>query len=89
MEVRQRLTTTLTAIMEKDDHHHVLVVSHGGAIRQFIAQWQADPCEIEKTRVYNGCIATFDYDDHHFHLLDLYNPEITESSLDQTMIDPH
>ena len=40
-QVRERMTRTLTEIMEKEDHRSVLAVSHGGACFNFLRGVQA------------------------------------------------
>lgn len=76
-EVRERVNETLDAIMSKEDHHCVLAVSHGGAMRQFMRYWEANQQIEIKTRLYNCAIAKFEYEDHQFSLVDLYNEDLS------------
>ena len=77
MEVRQRMNTTLDEIMAKDDHQIVLAISHGGAIRQFMRFWEATQQIEVKTMINNCAIAKFEYEDHTFSLVNLYNEDLS------------
>lgn len=78
MEVRERMSRTLTEIMEREDHRVVLAVSHGGACRQFARAWeQYDQVKIT-TRLYNCCILKYAYEDGIFRLVGLHNRDYTD-----------
>lgn len=78
MELRERINRTLTDIMEKDDHHIVLAVSHGAACAQFYRAWEMYAKVIKKERFYNCCILKFEYENGGFTLVELFNRNITE-----------
>lgn len=78
MELRKRINRTLTDIMEKDDHHVVLAVSHGAACAQVYRAWEKYAKVIKKERFYNCCILKFEYENGIFTLVELFNRNITE-----------
>lgn len=69
-EVEMRMVATLTEIMEREDHHNVLVVSHSGACYNFLSHWQDPMQELEKGFT-NGCICKYAYANHKFKLLEV------------------
>lgn len=72
-DVRDRMTRTLTEIMEKEDHHSVLAVSHGGACFNFLKGVQ-DPAEELKKGLTNCCIFIYDYENGKFSLRGVARP---------------
>lgn len=64
---RDRMVSTLTEIMEKEDHSSVLAVSHSGACFNFLRAVQ-DPMEELKKGLGNCCIFVYQYDNHQFSL---------------------
>lgn len=68
--VMERMSTTLTKIMEKEDHESVLAVSHGGACFNFLRSVQ-DPTEQLKQGFGNCCIYIYDFEDGKFSLCDV------------------
>lgn len=76
-EVMERISDTLSQIMDLTDHHTVLVVSHGGAIRNFEHKWHRADRDLIKTRLHNCAVLVFDYDpqEKSFALCDLFNPD--------------
>ncbi len=80
-EVRQRVSDTLTQIMEQDDHQVVLAVSHGAACAQFYRAWEAYAKVLKTERFYNCCILKFEYENHVFRLVEIHNHDF--SSLDK------
>ena len=78
MELRERMNKTLTEIMNKEDHHVVLAVSHGAACAQFYRVWEKYAKVKRKERLYNCCVLKFEYEDGIFTLVELYNQNITE-----------
>lgn len=68
--VRDRMVDTLTTIMEKEDHHQVLAVSHGGACFNFLRAWQ-DPTEELEKGFTNCCIFKYLYENKQFTLLEV------------------
>ncbi len=78
MELRERMNKTLTEIMNKEDHHVVLAVSHGAACAQFYRVWEKYAKVKRKERLYNCCVLKFEYENGIFTLVELYNQNITE-----------
>lgn len=78
MELRERMNKTLTEIMNKEDHHVVLAVSHGAACTQFYRVWEKYAKVKRKERLYNCCVLKFEYENGIFTLVELYNQNITE-----------
>ena len=78
MELRERMSKTLTEIMNKEDHEVVLAVSHGGACAQFYRAWE-EYAKVKKTeRFYNCCILKYEYEDGIFTLVEIINRNVTE-----------
>lgn len=78
MELRERMSKTLTDIMNKEDHEIVLAVSHGAACAQFYRAWE-NHAKVKKTeRFYNCCIQKYEYENGIFTLVEIYNKNITE-----------
>ena len=76
-QVRERMTRTLTEIMEKEDHRSVLAVSHGGACFNFLKGVQ-DPSEELKKGFTNCCIFVYDFEEGKFALREVVRPEPAE-----------
>ena len=72
--VKDRMTKTLTEIMEREDHQSVLAVSHGGACFNFLRGVQ-DPTEELKKGLGNCCIFICEYENHQFHLKEIVKEE--------------
>lgn len=78
IELRERMTKTLTEIMNKEDHHIVLAVSHGAACAQFYRAWE-EYAKVKKTeRFYNCCILKYEYENGIFTLVEIINRNVTE-----------
>ena len=77
MEVRQRMSDTLTEIMERDGHESVLAVSHGGSSRQFMRCWEKNQKAELKGRVGNCCILKFEYENGEFSLIEAINHDFS------------
>lgn len=77
LELRERMVATLTQIMEKEDHHVVLAVSHGGAIAQFSLAFEKYAKVVRKGRMFNCCILKFEYEDGIFSLVDYHNHDFS------------
>ncbi len=73
-EVRERMSRTLTEIMDQEGHQTVLAVSHGGACRQFMRHWEHKSTVMPKGRLGNCCILKFKYSNGEFELLEIVNP---------------
>lgn len=78
MEVRERMSKTLTDIMNQEDHQIVLAVSHGGACAQFYRAWEKYAKVEKKERFYNCCILKYEYENGIFTLVDIINKNVTE-----------
>lgn len=75
-DVIERMSKTLTDIMEKDDHHNVLAVSHGGACYSFLST-VTDPAIVgEHGGFTNCCILHFTYENHQFKFIEVLRPEL-------------
>lgn len=68
--VKERMVSTLTEIMEKEDHHSVLAMSHGGACFNFLRAWQDPEPELKKG-FGNCCIFIYEYENKQFRLKDV------------------
>ena len=66
--------STLTSLMEKEDHEVVLAVSHGGACSNFLRSWK-DPTEELKQGFGNCCIFVYMYENKKFILKDIIRQE--------------
>ena len=72
--LKERMVKTLTDIMDREDHHSVLAVSHGGSCFNFLRAWQ-DPAEELKKGFGNCCIFVYEYENQCFHLKDIIRQE--------------
>lgn len=77
LELRERIVATLTGIMEKEDHHVVLAVSHGGAIAQFLLAFEKYAKVVREGRMFNCCVLKFEYEDGIFSLVDYHNHDFS------------
>lgn len=77
LELRERIVATLTDIMEKEDHHVVLAVSHGGAIAQFLLAFEKYAKVVREGRMFNCCVLKFEYEDGIFSLVDYHNHDFS------------
>ena len=71
LEVQKRMDKTLQDIMLNEHNQNVLVVSHGASIRNFLRVWEHKSKVELKTRITNGCILKFEYDNSEFTLVDI------------------
>ena len=75
--VQERMNNGLTEIMEKENNHNVLVVSHGGSMYLFIQKWV--PYEkVSKIRFTNCCILEFGYENNSFVFLQAINHDFSD-----------
>jgi Fructose-2,6-bisphosphatase len=77
MELRERMSKTLTEIMEKEGHESVLAVSHGAACAQFYRAWEKYAKVLKTERFYNCCILKFEYENGIFTLVEIHNHDFT------------
>lgn len=68
--VKERMLTTLTTIMEQEDHECVLAVSHSGACYNFLRAIQ-DPSEELQKGFPNCCVFVYAYENQQFSLLEV------------------
>ncbi|WP_315108854.1 histidine phosphatase family protein [Clostridium intestinale] len=73
MELRDRVSSTLVEIMNKEEHEVVLAVSHGAACRGFMRKWAHTSDVDQKERLGNCCILKFEYGNDEFKLLEIIN----------------
>lgn len=74
-QVKERVCGTMDAIMEKEDHHTVLVVSHGGAGTRFLST-VADPAEVFERKRFPNCAALhFTYDKGKYSFVEMLVPK--------------
>lgn len=77
LTVRERMIKTLKEIMEKEDHESVLVVSHGGAIFNFLKRIDADLSYLNGGST-NGAIFVLDYENGTFFLKEIIRNSVTK-----------
>ena len=71
-EVEERMSETLTELMEHHQGGNVLAVSHGGALYAFYLKWRK--AEDIRPSFSNCCILVYDYEDGKFDLVESINP---------------
>lgn len=74
-QVVDRMVSTCTEIMNKDNHNTVLAVSHGGACRSFISAIDDENPDINDGGIPNCCILKFEFEDNTFTLVDIVRHE--------------
>lgn len=78
-DVVDRMYNTLKDIMDKEDHHNVLAVSHGGACYSFLSS-VADPSDVFNHGGFtNCCILHFEYEDGQFKYIDIIRPQFEDN----------
>lgn len=70
-EVRARITQTLTEIMQQPNHEHVIVVSHAGAMYNFLLGIVSRAELGDSVPLANLGTAHLTYDDAGFHLIEV------------------
>jgi broad specificity phosphatase PhoE len=68
LQVRRRMAETLVKVMNRKNHENVLVVSHGGAISQFLQQWISWEELRKKVKFYNCCVIKLKFENNFFTL---------------------
>lgn len=78
-QLMQRMNDTMQAIMQEVNNDlPTLVVSHGGACRNFLRVWE-DYAKVSPQRGMGNCtIYKFAYEDEKFILLEIINPNEAE-----------
>jgi broad specificity phosphatase PhoE len=75
-EVGERMDKTLSQVMEQEDHHSVLAVSHGGAMACFLHYYKQPlphgmkNCTILKLKYKDGQFTFLDYFEQNFSELE-------------------
>jgi broad specificity phosphatase PhoE len=80
-EVERRMTESLTAIMEKQDHYSVLALSHNGACYYFLRKFWMSSTKNIPVHFPNCSIFSYEYRSKNFYLLDIIDPSIKKSIL--------
>lgn len=75
VDVVERMSKTLTEIMQKDDHQNVLAVSHGGACYSFLSSITDPSVVTEQGGFTNCCILHFTYENNEFKYIGIMRPE--------------
>lgn len=78
-ETEERMVNFLTQVMEKDDHHNVLAVSHAGASIQFMSRW-IHPWSVLKNKVANCTIFKYEYTNKIFKLVEVIYPDLENNT---------
>lgn len=73
-QVQERMIATLTEVMEKEDHHTVLAVSHAGASMAFLSAFGDPKLILKNKRFSNCCILHFRYEHGTFIFVELIEP---------------
>ena len=76
-EVGERMNRICTELMERDDHHTVLAISHAGASYCFLRNWLTKERlrEIRRDGIVNTIIFKFEYQNQSFQLIDIIRPQ--------------
>ena len=73
-EVRERMVSSLRTIMEKEDHHVVLAVSHAGACTAFLSH-VIEPKKVLKNGLPNCSVLHFVYESGIFRFLEVIDTQ--------------
>jgi len=74
-ETEERMVKYLTEVMEKENHHNVIAVSHAGACMQFLSHW-VDPWMFIKGKLPNCTIFKYEYESKVFRLVEMIYPDL-------------
>lgn len=75
--LQKRVVETLTEVMEKEDHHVVLAVSHGAACANFIRYFEAYNEKQYHRGIKNCTIFKCVFEDGHFSCVDIIEPDFS------------
>ena len=75
-EFRERINNGISQLMAAVAGSTVLMVSHGGACRQFMRKWAHTSQVDQKEKLKNCCILKFYYEKGTFELVDIINPVV-------------
>lgn len=68
VELQDRINYTISSLMKETEGETVLIVSHGGSIRNFARVWEQYEQTTIKNRMTNCCILKFTYSNDIFYL---------------------
>lgn len=78
-DFQERVSSTLTEIMRKENHETVLAVSHGASLGQFIKKWEHNgTLKYGDFRLRNCVILKFEFENDEFKLVDYVNHDFSE-----------
>lgn len=83
-EVQERINQTIQELMEKTSGDTILMVSHGGSIRNFARVWEKYQRTPITGRMTNCCILKFTCTDHIFYLEDIIHHDFSGWTDDET-----
>ena len=79
-EMQQRVSDTLTEIMNREGHETVLAVSHGAAARGLVRQWEKNGRVSVDRPLSNCCILKFGFENNEFILLEKIEHDFSDIS---------
>lgn len=82
--LQDRMNQTISELMENASGKTILMVSHGGAIRNFARVWEKYQRTPIIGRMTNCCILKFTYTDHIFYLEDVIHHDFSSWTGDET-----
>lgn len=77
-EIRDRIAQAVLTIAQQDPHDHILIVSHGAAIAQFIRHCEATSRIVRKGRIQNCSIFRFTFDNDIFSLEEIIQHDFSQ-----------
>lgn len=75
--LQDRINYTISSLMKDTEGDTVLIVSHGGSIRNFARVWEKYEKVKIKTNMTNCCILKFSYSDDIFYLEEVINHDFS------------
>ena len=76
-ELQDRINYTISSLMKETEGDTVLIVSHGGSIRNFARVWEKYEKVKIATNMTNCCILKFSYSDDIFYLEEVINHDFS------------
>lgn len=76
-EVKERIAQTLKTIMLDEKNETILVVSHGGACRQFMRYWEHTSDVRLEGGLPNCCILKFEFNEEEFKLIEIVSHDFS------------
>lgn len=83
-ELQERMNQTIQTLMTQATGDTILMVSHGGSIRNFARVWEKYQRTPITGRMTNCCILKFTYTDHIFYLEDVIHHDFSGWTGDKT-----